>query len=152
MRREKAKIHRSVFQLETASNIWEKLIPKNKLTSSVLFNIYEAKLSCQMVKSLSKSIIKMYLMGACAILGMSNSDAPSENLESDPFLISALQRLTCELHHRSGWFLAPLSIGMITGKHYLSEHGTKNGGSSGDNRSDNQTANNSKKVRRPRSL
>ena len=28
----------------------------------------------QMVKSLGKSIIRMYLMGACATLGMSNQD------------------------------------------------------------------------------
>ena len=39
-----------------------------------------------MVKSLSKSIIKMYSMGACAVLGMTNQDALSEDLESDPFL------------------------------------------------------------------
>ena len=31
-----------------------------------LFNNYEAKLSGQMVKSLGKSIINMYSMGACA--------------------------------------------------------------------------------------
>ena len=50
------------------------------------FSNYEAKLSGQMVKSLGKSIIKMYSMGACAALGMSNQDALSEDLESDPFL------------------------------------------------------------------
>ena len=36
---------------------------------------YEAKLSGQIVKSLSKSIIKMYLMGACIVLGITNQDA-----------------------------------------------------------------------------
>ena len=51
-----------------------------------LFNNYEAKLSGQMVKSLGKSIIDMYLMGACAVLGISNQDALSEDLENDPFL------------------------------------------------------------------
>ena len=35
-----------------------------------LFNNYEAKLSGQMVKSLGKSIINMYSMGACAALGI----------------------------------------------------------------------------------
>ena len=39
-----------------------------------LFSNYEGKLSGQMVKSLNKSIIKMYSMGACAVLGMSNQD------------------------------------------------------------------------------
>ena len=39
-----------------------------------LFNNYEAKLSGQMVKSLGCSIIDMYSMGACAVLGISNQD------------------------------------------------------------------------------
>ena len=91
-----------------------------------LFKNYEAKLSGQMVKSLGHSIINMYSMGACAALGISNQDALSEDLESDPFLNSALQRATCELYYRFGSFLAPLSIGIITSRHYLSEH-NKNG-------------------------
>ena len=49
-----------------------------------LFNNYEAKLSGQMVKSLGHSIINMYSMGACAVLGISNQDALSEDLENDP--------------------------------------------------------------------
>ena len=78
------------------------------------FNNCEAKLSGQMVKSLGCSIINMYSMGACAVLGISNQDALSEDLESDPFLNSALQRATCELYYRFSSFLAPLSGGIIT--------------------------------------
>ena len=77
-------------------------------------------------------------MGACAALGMSNQDALSEDLESNPFLNSALQRFTCDLYYRFGSFLAPLSVGLITSRHYLSER-KKNGGTSGDNRSDNNS-------------
>ena len=91
-----------------------------------LFNNYEAKLSGQMVKSLGCSIINMYSMGACSALGITNQDALSEDLENDPFLNSALQRFTCELYYRFSSFLAPLSIGIITSRHYLSEH-NKNG-------------------------
>ena len=50
----------------------------------------------------------MYSMGACTVLGISNQDALSEDLEADPFLISALQRFTCGLNYRFGSFLAPL--------------------------------------------
>ena len=91
-----------------------------KLSEEVdkLFNNYKAKLSRQ---SLGHSIIKMYLMGACAALEISNQDALSEDLENDPFLNSALQRFTCELYYRFGSFLAPLSIGIIMSRHYLSE-------------------------------
>ena len=108
-----------------------------------LFNNYEAKLSGQMVKPLGKSIINMYSMGACTTLGISDQDALSEDLENDPFLNSALQIFTCELYYRFGSFLAPLSVWVITSRHYLSEHSNKNGGTSGDNRSDDQKANNS---------
>ena len=101
-----------------------------------LFNNYDAKLSGQMVKSLGKSIINMYSMGACTALGISDQDALSEDLENDPFLNSVLQRFTCELYHRFGSFLAPLSVGLITSRHYLSECSNKNGETSGDNRSD----------------
>ena len=87
-----------------------------------LFNNYEAKLSGQMVKSLGRSIINMYSMGACAALGVNDQDVLSEDLENNPFLNSALQRITCELYYRFGSFLAPLNVGLITSRHYLSEH------------------------------
>ena len=94
------------------------------------FKNYEAKLSGQMVKSLGCSVINMYSTGACAALGIRNQDALSEDLESDPFLNSALQRFTCELYYRVGSFLAPLNVGIIRSRHYLSEC-NKNGGTSG---------------------
>ena len=97
-----------------------------------------------MVKSLGKSIINMYSMGACAMLGISNQYALSEDLENDPFLSSALQRFTCELYYRFGSFLAPLCIGIITSRHYLLSERYKNGGTSatGDNKNggDEKTA------------
>ena len=69
-------------------------------------------------------------MGVCAALGVRNQDALSEDLENDPFLNSALQRFTCKLYYRFGSFLAHLSTGLITSRHYLFEH-NKNGGTSG---------------------
>ena len=95
-----------------------------------LFSNYETKLLGQMVKFIGKPIIKMYSMGACAILGMSNQDALSKDLESDPFLNSAVQRFAYELYYRFCSFLAPLSIGLIMSRHYLLEKnaaGIKNG-------------------------
>ena len=106
-------------------------MPKKWISSSA---INEAFGSDDMVKSLRKLIIRMYSMGACATLGMNNQDALSEDLESDPFLNSTLQRFTCELYYKFGSFLTPLSIGLITSRHYFSEWnvtGTKNGGTNG---------------------
>ena len=98
-----------------------------------IFNNYEAKLLGQMAKSLGCSSINMYSMGACAALGITNQNALSEDLENDPFLNSALQRFTCELYYRFGSFLAPLSVGIITSRHYLSEHNKNGEQTSGDN-------------------
>ena len=122
----------------------EQLAKLNEEEVEKPFNNYEAKLSGQMVKSLGKSIINMYSMGACSALGITNQEALSEDLENDPFLNSALQRFTCELYYRFGSFLAPLSIEIITSRHYLSEH-NKNGertSGTGDNKNggDEKTA------------
>ena len=105
----------------------EKIKELNEEEVAKLFNNYEAKLSGQMVKSLGRSIINMYSMGACSALGITNQDALSEDLENDPFLNSALQRFTCELYYRFGSFLAPLSVGIITSRHYLLSERNENG-------------------------
>ena len=94
-----------------------------------LFSNYEATFLGQMVKSLGKLIVKMYSIGACTVLGMTNQDAPSKDLEFDPFLNSSRQRFRCELYYRFGSFLTPLTIEIITSRHYLSKRniaGTKN--------------------------
>ena len=45
---------------------------------------------------------------------MSDCPALSEGLDSDPFLNSTLQRFKRKLYHRFGFFLASLSIELIT--------------------------------------
>ena len=122
----------------------EQLAKRSEEEVEKLFNNYEAKLSGQMVKSLGKSIINMYSMGACSALGIRNQEALSKDLENDPFLNSALQRFTCQLYYRFSSFLAPLSIGIITSRHYLSEcnkNGERTSGT-GDNKNggDEKTA------------
>ena len=69
-----------------------------------LFSNYEAKLSGQIVKS--------------AVLGMRDQDMLSEDLESGPFLNSALQRFMCEQYYRFRSSLAPLSVRLIMSRHY----------------------------------
>ena len=105
----------------------EKIKELNEEEVEKRFNNYETKLSGQMAKSLGRSIINMYSMGACSALGITNQDALSEDLENDPFLNSALQRFTCELYYRFGSFLAPLSVGIITSRHYLLSERNNNG-------------------------
>ena len=120
----------------------EQLAKLSKEEVEKLFNNYEAKLSGQMVKSLGKSIINMHSMGAGSALAIRNQEALSEDLENDPFLNSALQRFTCELYYRFGLFLAPLSVGIILSRHYLSEHNRNGECGTGDNKNggDEKTA------------
>ena len=86
--------------------------------ANTLLNKYESVLSAQMIKSLGKSIINLFSNVARSVLGVGNQQELSTDLESDPFLNTALQRFTCDLYYRFGALLAPVSVGIITGKHY----------------------------------
>ena len=68
---------------------------------NTLLNRYESVLSAQMTKSLGKSVINLYSNIACSLLGVGNQQDLSDDLECDPFLNTALQRLTCDLYYRS---------------------------------------------------
>ena len=111
-------------------------------TKEQLAKLNEEEVENFLIKSLGRSIINMYSMGACSALGIRNQEALSEDLENDPFLNSALQRFTCELYHRFGSFLAPLSGGIITSRHYLSERNKTGERGTGDNKNggDEKTA------------
>ena len=92
---------------------------------NTLLNRYKSILSAQMTKSLGKSVINVYSNVACSVLGVGNQQELSTDLESDPFLKTALQRFTCDLYYRFGALLAPVSVGIITGKHYAKNSITK---------------------------
>ena len=85
---------------------------------NTLLNQYESVLNAQMTKSLGKSIINLYSNLACSVLGVGNQQDLSDDLECDPFLNTAMQRFTCDLYYRFGALLAPVIVGIITGKHY----------------------------------
>ena len=95
-----------------------------------LLNRYESVLSAQMTKSLGKSVINLYSNLACSVLCVGNQQDLSDDLECDPFLNTAMQRFTCDLYYRFGALLAPVSVGIITGKHYAKNSITKLNGRS----------------------
>ena len=92
---------------------------------NTLLNRYESVLSAQMTKSLGKSVINLYWNIACSVLGVGNQQDLSDELECDPFLNTAMQRFTCDLYYRFGALLAPVRVGIITGKHYAKNSVTK---------------------------
>ena len=99
---------------------------------NTLLNRYESVLSAQMTKSLGKSVINLYSNIACSVLGVDNQQDLSDDLECDPFLNTAMQRFTCDLYYRFGALLAPVSVGIITGKHYAKNSITKLNGRTSD--------------------
>ena len=85
---------------------------------NTLLNRYESVLNAQVTKLLGKSIINLYSNIACSLLGVGNQQDLSDDLECDPFLNTAMQRFTCDLYYCFGALLAPVSVDIITGKHY----------------------------------
>ena len=92
---------------------------------NTLLNRYASVLSAQMTKSLGKSVINLYSNIAGSVLGVGNQQDLSDDLECDPFLNTAMQRFTCDLYCRFGALLAPVSVRIITGKHYAKNSITK---------------------------
>ena len=99
---------------------------------NILSNRYESVLSAQMTKLLGKSVINLYSIVACGVLGIGNQQDLSNDLECDPFLDTAMQRFTCNLYYPFGALLALVSVSIITGKHYSKDSSTKS-----NDRSDN---------------
>ena len=92
---------------------------------NTLLNRYESISSAQMIKSLGKSVINLYSNLACSVLSIGNQQELSTDLECDPFLNTAMQRFTCDLCYRFGALLAPISVDIITSKHYAKNSITK---------------------------
>ena len=91
---------------------------------------------CSKDQIFGKSIINLYSNIACSVLGVGNQQELSTDLECDSFLNTAMQRFTCDLYYRFGALLAPVSVAIITGKHYAKISITKL-----NDRSDNGTCN-----------
>ena len=90
----------------------------------ILLKECESVLSAEMTKSLGKSV-NLYSNVPCSVLGIGNQQDLSDDLECDPFLNTAMQRFTCDLYYRCSAVLAPVSVGIITGKHYTKNYVTK---------------------------
>ena len=78
-----------------------------------------------MTKSLGKSVINLCSNIARSVLGIANQQDLSDDSECDPFLNTAMQRFTCDLYCHFGALLVPVSVGIITGKHYAKNSITK---------------------------
>ena len=84
-----------------------------------LYNRYEARLGATMTKTLGQAAIQLYATVAGTVLPIpvKNQPALAADLEADPFVSHAVSAAACELYHRYGMYLAPLTTALATAKH-----------------------------------
>ena len=116
---------------------------------NILLNRYKSVFSAQMTKSLGKSVINLYSNVACSILGVGSQQDLSDDSECDPILNTTMERFTCDLYYRFGAFLAPVSVGIITGKHYAKNSVTKLNDKSNNGNCDPAKTRNCNKTEEP---
>ena len=82
-----------------------------------LYARYEARLGAAMTRTLGQAALQIYSKLASSFLPIPSQSDLVHDLEVDPFVGHALSSVTCELYHRYGMFLAPLTIALSTAKH-----------------------------------
>ena len=84
-----------------------------------LYGRYEARLGAAMTKTLGAAALHLYSSMASMFLPIPPEEQPEllAELEADPFVEHAVSSATCELYHRFGMLLAPLTAGLTTIKH-----------------------------------
>ena len=84
-----------------------------------LFARYEARQAAAMTKILGSAAIQLYAGVVSMPLPIPAENQPGliADLEADPLVGHALSSATCELYHRYGMFLAPLTAALTTIKH-----------------------------------
>ena len=84
-----------------------------------LYAHYEARQGAAMTKTLGSAALQLYAGVVSMFLPIPAENQPGliADLEGDLFVGHALSSATCELYHRYGMFLAPLTIALTTIKH-----------------------------------
>ena len=84
-----------------------------------LYARYEARLGASMTKTLGSAALQIYTMAASRLLPIPADKQPllAADLEVDPFVGHALNTITCELYHRYGMYLAPVTAMLSTFKY-----------------------------------
>jgi len=84
-----------------------------------LYARYEARLGAAMTKTLGQAALQLYSGVASMFLPIPPQNQPKlvADLEADPFVGHALSSATCELYHRYGMYLAPLTAALTTAKY-----------------------------------
>ena len=84
-----------------------------------LYGRYEARLGAAMTKTLGAAALQLYTSVASMFLPIPPEEQPEllAELESDPFVEHAVSNATCEMYHRFGMYLAPVTAALTTLRH-----------------------------------
>ena len=84
-----------------------------------LYARYEVRLGAAMTKTLGSAALQFYAGVVSIFLPIPAENQPRliADLEGDPFVGHTLSIATCQLYHRYGMFLAPLTTALTTIKH-----------------------------------
>ena len=90
-----------------------------------LYGRYEARLGAAMTKTLGAAALQLYTSVASMFLPIPPEEQPEllAELEADPFVEHAVSSATCEMYHRFGMYLAPVTAALTTLRHCRIEHG-----------------------------
>ena len=93
-----------------------------------LYGRYEARLGAAMTKTLGAAALQLYTSVASMLLPIPPEEQPEllSELESDPFFEHAVSSATCEMYHRFGMYLAPVTAALTTLRHCRFGHGAHN--------------------------
>ena len=90
-----------------------------------LYSRYESRLGAAMTRTLGAAALQLYTSVASMLLPIPPEEQPEllSELESDPFVEHAVSGATCELYHRFGMYLAPVTAALTTLRHCRFGHG-----------------------------
>ena len=93
-----------------------------------LYGRYEARLGAAMTKTLGAAALQLYTSVAGMFLPIPPEEHPEllAELEADPFVEHAVSSATCEMYHRFGMYLAPVTAALTTLRHCQFGHGAHN--------------------------
>ena len=100
-----------------------------------LYARYESRLGATMTKTLGQSICSLYARaaGRCLPIPVSSQDSLRTDLENNPFVGHALTTITCELYHKYGMYLAPITAALTTARYCEFKQINTNNNRDGDN-------------------
>ena len=78
---------------------------------------YQRRIGAVMVKTLGKALLTLYSNVVGYFIDIDDKARLIQELNEDPFIDHAMNKSCCELYHKYGMYLAPLTTLVTTAKH-----------------------------------